>query len=79
MKTLDEWLDFLDFDYDFNFMDDDKPFATDGEIKTEFCTHDWVDVGFMHSKIVCKHCDIEKEVWEKGNPLIKRQGDIDCD
>ena len=23
--------------------------------------HEWVDVGFMRPKLVCKHCDTEKE------------------
>jgi hypothetical protein len=22
--------------------------------------HEWRDVGFIHEKLVCKHCDIEK-------------------
>ena len=21
------------------------------------CKHEWVNVGFMHAKMVCKHCD----------------------
>lgn len=25
------------------------------------CNHKWVDVGVMHSKIVCYHCDLEKK------------------
>lgn len=25
------------------------------------CTHQWVDVGFMQSKIVCKHCNKEQD------------------
>ncbi len=24
------------------------------------CPHEWVDVGFNHSKMVCKKCDIEQ-------------------
>jgi hypothetical protein len=24
------------------------------------CNHEYVDVGFMHSKLVCKHCNVEK-------------------
>jgi len=24
------------------------------------CQHEYVDVGFMHPKVVCKHCDTEK-------------------
>lgn len=23
--------------------------------------HVWIDVGFRHEKLVCKHCDVEKE------------------
>lgn len=34
------------------------------EIKLEdvkvACEHKWVEVGFMHTKTVCYHCDIEK-------------------
>lgn len=25
------------------------------------CDHKWVDIGFTHSKIVCKHCDMEQK------------------
>jgi hypothetical protein len=24
------------------------------------CDHKWVEVGFMHTKMVCKHCDVEQ-------------------
>lgn len=25
------------------------------------CDHKWIEVGFMHTKIVCKHCDVEQK------------------
>ena len=25
------------------------------------CDHKWVEVGFNHTKIVCKHCDVEQK------------------
>lgn len=30
------------------------------EVKKE-CDHKWVEIGFMHTKMVCKHCDIEQK------------------
>jgi hypothetical protein len=30
------------------------------ETKKE-CEHKWVEVGFMHTKTVCYHCDVEKK------------------
>lgn len=33
---------------------------TVGDEKKE-CNHKWVEVGFMHTKTVCYHCDVEKK------------------
>ena len=76
MINLEDWLEFLDFDYDFQFGDVNVDAEQDtSAAKVTSCSHVWVDVGFMHSKVVCKHCDIEKSEWEK----MQRQGEQDCD
>lgn len=31
-----------------------------GESIKQGCDHKWVEVGFMHTKTVCYHCDMEK-------------------
>lgn len=32
-----------------------------GEATKKECQHKWVEVGFMHTKTVCYHCDMEKQ------------------
>lgn len=29
-------------------------------VRPPSCQHEYVDVGFMHPKVVCKHCNVEK-------------------
>mgnify|MGYP000252244916 CR=1 FL=1 len=31
------------------------------EIKPKECVHQWIDVGFMHTKLVCKHCNKDQK------------------
>lgn len=55
-----EWQEFLNSDspsQDLGFE------ITKADIK-KYCKHEWVNVGFMHEKIVCKACDILKTEWE---------------
>lgn len=57
---LSKWVDFLgensyDLDWSFEISTDDVK---------KYCTHEFVEMGFMHSKLVCRHCDILKEDWE---------------
>lgn len=54
----------------YKFLDEDSDLhdwsfkLTPDDIK-KYCTHKWVECGFMHSKIVCFHCDVLKADWEK--------------
>lgn len=81
MISLEEWQEFLDHDYDFSFMQEDDVQEHKKEAAKVACEHKWVDVGFMHSKIVCKVCDIEKAVFEKQQTSFSynSQHDTDCD
>ena len=33
--------------------------------EAKYCKHDFKEMGFFKSKVVCSKCDIEKEEWDK--------------
>jgi hypothetical protein len=40
---------------------DEKEEEKEEKKETLYCSHEWVNVGFNHIKMVCKHCDIDKK------------------
>lgn len=56
-----EWQQFLSGDSE----SEDWSFELKKEDIKRLCKHEWVNQSFMFEKLCCKHCDIEKTVWEK--------------
>jgi hypothetical protein len=64
VSTFDSWFD-AEYFVNYIAITAEDTNADDWEIQggpggSMYCAHTWVDVGFIHQKFVCKHCDVEK-------------------
>lgn len=52
----------------YNIPDSDPKDKKEESKKTDsYCVHEWIDVGFNFSKMVCRKCDVEKKDTSYGS------------